>query len=164
MKLIVGLGNPGEKYEKTRHNAGFLAVDKMADNFQFPSFEFRRTFNAEISQDIIGSEKVILVKPQTFMNNSGEAVKAILDYYKIGPESVIVIHDDLDIAIGEDFTRARIGIGIKYVGLAVLFKEEDHKKIPVEKFVLQRFSDEEMLTLEKILDEIANNIADLFEE
>ena len=80
MKLIIGLGNPGEKYEKTRHNAGFLAVDKIADNFQFPSFEFHRTFNAEISQDMIGNEKVILAKPQTFMNNSGKAVKSIIDY------------------------------------------------------------------------------------
>ncbi len=188
MKLIIGLGNPGEKYEKTRHNAGFLAVDKIADNFQFPFFEFHRTFNAEISRDMIGSEKIILVKPQTFMNNSGEAVKAILDYYKMGPESIIVIHDDLDIAIGEykvsknrgsaghrgvqsiidyfgtkDFTRARIGIGINYRGLAVLFEEEDRKKIPIEKFVLQRFSDEEMLELEKVFDKIASNIGDLFE-
>jgi len=189
MKLIIGLGNPGEKYEKTRHNAGFLAVDKIADNFQFPSFEFHGKFNAEISQDLIGSEKVILAKPQTFMNNSGEAIRAILDYYKMGPESVIVIHDDLDIAIGKyrisknrgsaghrgiqsiidylgtkDFTRVRIGIGIKYNGLAVLFEKENHKKISIEKFVLQKFSDEEMMELEKVIDEIASNIGDLFEE
>lgn len=189
MKLIIGLGNPGEKYKKSRHNAGFLAINKIADNLQFPSFEFHRTFNAEISQDMIDSEKVILAKPQTFMNNSGETMEAILSYYKMGPESVIVIHDDLDIAIGEykisknrgsaghrgvqsiidyldtkDFTRVRIGIGVKYNGLAVLFKEEDHKKIPIEKFVLQRFNDEEMMELEKVIDEITSNIADLFEE
>ena len=189
MKLIIGLGNPGEKYEKTRHNTGFLAVDKIADNFQFPSFEFHRTFNAEISKDMINGEKVILVKPQTFMNNSGETVKAILDYYGIELESIVVIHDDLDIVIGEykisknrgsaghrgvqsimsylgteDFTRVRIGIGINYKGLAVLFEEEDRKKIPIEKFVLQRFSDEGMIEIEKVFGNIADNIADLFEE
>ena len=189
MKLIIGLGNPGEQYEKTRHNAGFLAIDKIADNFQFPSFEFHRTFNAEISQDMIDSEKVILAKPQTFMNNSGVTVKAMLDYYETGPEDVIVIHDDLDITIGkykisknrgsaghrgvqsimsylgtEDFTRIRIGVGIDYKGLAVLFEEEDRKKIPIEKFVLQRFSAEGMIEIEKVIEEVASNIGDLFEE
>ena len=189
MKLIIGLGNPGEKYKKTRHNAGFLAVDKIADNFQFPSFEFHRTFDAEISKDMINNEKVIIVKPQTFMNNSGETVKTMLDYYEIGLENIIVIHDDLDIATGEykisknrgsaghrgvqsimsylgteDFKRIRIGIGVKYNGFAVLFKEEDRKKIPIEKFVLQRFSDEEMIEIEKVFDEIMGNIEDLFEK
>ena len=189
MKLIIGLGNPGEKYEKTRHNTGFLAIDKIADNFQFPSSEFHRTFNAEISEDMINSEKVILVKPQTFMNNSGVTVKAMLDYYGIGIENIIVIHDDLDITIGEykisknrgsaghrgvqsimsylgteDFTRVRIGIGINYKGLAVLFEEDDRKKIPIEKFVLQRFSDEGMIELKKVLENIADNIMDLLEE
>ena len=189
MKLIIGLGNPGEQYEKTRHNTGFLAVDKIAEDFQFPSFEFHRTFNAEISKDMINGEKVILVKPQTFMNNSGETVKAILDYHGIELESIVVIHDDLDIVIGEykisknrgsaghrgvqsimsylgteDFTRVRIGIGINYKGLAVLFEEEDRKKIPIEKFVLQRFSDEGMIEIEKVIENIADNIADLFEE
>lgn len=189
MKLIIGLGNPGEKYEKTRHNTGFLAINKIADNFQFPSFEFHRTFNAEISRDMIDGEKIILIKPQTFMNDSGTALRTILDYYKIGLEDIIVIHDDLDIVIGEykvsknrgsaghrgvqsvmnylgteDFTRVRIGIGINYKGLAVLFEEEDRKKIPIEKFVLQRFSDEGMVEIEKVLDEIIDNIADLFEK
>ncbi|MEA1937203.1 MAG: aminoacyl-tRNA hydrolase [Patescibacteria group bacterium] len=188
MKLIIGLGNPGEKYEKTRHSAGFLAVDKIASNLQFPSFEFHRTFNAEISKDMINDEKVIMVKPQTFMNNSGVAVKAMMDYYEIRLENIIVIHDDLDITIGEykaiknrgsaghkgvqsimgylgteDFKRIRIGVGAKYSGLAVLFEEKDHRKIPVEKFVLQKFSDEEMVELEKVIDEIVNNIGDLLE-
>ena len=189
MKLIIGLGNPGGKYEKTRHNAGFLAVNKIADDFQFSSFEFHRTFNAEISKDVIDNEKVILVKPQTFMNESGMAVKAVMEYYKIDPKDIILIHDDLDIITGEykvsknrgsaghrgvqsiidclgteDFTRVRIGIGIKYAGLAVLFKEEDHKKIPTEKFVLQKFGAEEMTEIEKIIENIAGNITNLFEE
>ncbi len=189
MKLFIGLGNPDEKYKKTRHNTGFLAIDKIADNFQFPSFEFHRTFNAEISEDMINSEKIILVKPQTFMNNSGVTVKAMLDYYGIGLENIIVIHDDLDIIIGEykiskncgsaghrgvqsimsylgteDFTRARIGIGINYRGLAVLFREENRKKIPKEKFVLQRFNNEEIMELEKVFEDIADNIMDLLEE
>jgi len=168
MKLIIGLGNPGKEYEKTRHNAGFLAVDKIANNFQFPISNFNSKFNAEISQGIISNEKVILAKPQTFMNNSGQAVKAILDYYKINPEDIIVIHDDLDITLGEfkisknknfgghkgvqsiidclrtkDFTRIRIGID-----------GERNKKVPAEKFVLEKFSGEEMVEIEKVIKEI----------
>jgi len=140
MKLIIGLGNPGKEYEKTRHNAGFLAVDKIIENFQFSIFNFQLKFNAEISQGIINNEKVISVKPQTFMNGSGQAVKAIADYYKIKPEDIIVIHDDLDIPLGKykiskgkssaghkgvqsiidllgtkNFTRIRIGIGAKQI-------------------------------------------------
>ena len=168
MKLIIGLGNQGEEYQKTRHNTGFLAVNKIADNFQFPISNFNSKFNAEISQGMINNEKVILVKPQTFMNNSGQAVKAILDYYKINPEDIIVIHDDLDIPLGEfkisknknsgghkgvqsiidclgtkDFTRIRIGIDA-----------ERNKKIPTEKFVLEKFNEEEMREIERVIEEV----------
>ena len=171
MKLIIGLGNPGEKYEKTRHNAGFLAVNKIADNFQFPVSSFNSKFNAEISEGIINNEKTILVKPMTFMNNSGQTVKAVLDYYKINPEDIIVIHDDLDIPIGEykisknknsgghkgvrsiidylgtkDFTRIRIGIGVQDLSC----------KIPTEKFVLEKFSGKEMGIVEKVIEKIVN--------
>ena len=167
MKLIIGLGNPGEEYKKTRHNAGFLAVNKIADNFQFPVSSFQSKFNAEISQGIIDDEKIILAKPQTFMNNSGQTVKAIVDYYKIKPENIIVIQDDLDILLGEykisknknsgghkgvqsiidylgtkDFIRIRIGI------------MTENKKTPTEKFVLEGFSEEEMKVVEGVIEEV----------
>jgi len=172
MKLIIGLGNPGEEYKKTRHNAGFLAVNKIADNFQFSIFNFQSIFNAQISKGIIDSEKVILIKPQTFMNESGKAVRAVLDYYKINLENIIVIHDDLDITLGEykisknknsgghkgvqsvidhlgtkDFMRIRIGIEI------------ENRKIPTEKFVLNNFTKDEMKIIEKVINEICEEIA-----
>jgi len=100
MKLIIGLGNPGEKYKKTRHNAGFMATDAIASNFQFSIFNFQTKFNSETAEKIISNEKIILAKPQTFMNESGKAVKATADYYKIPPENITVIHDDLDIPLG----------------------------------------------------------------
>jgi len=171
MKLIIGLGNPGEKYKKTRHNAGFLTINKIADNFSFPASNFQSKFNAEISEGIIDNEKTILVKPLTFMNNSGQAVKAIVDYYKIDLENIIVIHDDLDIPLGEyklsknknsgghkgvqsiidylgtkDFTRIRIGIAV------------ENKKTPTEKFVLERFSKDEMEIVEGVIEEIVKKI------
>jgi len=167
MKLIVGLGNPGKEYQKTRHNAGFLAMDKIVSQYSdIPTFNFQSKFKAEISQGIINNEKVILVKPMTFMNNSGQAVQAVLDYYKINPKNIIIIHDDLDIPLGEfkisknknsgghkgvqsiidyletkDFARIRIGIGT-----------ERNKKIPTEKFVLEKFSGEEMGKIERVIE------------
>ena len=172
MRLIVGLGNPGEEYKKTRHNAGFLAVNEIANNFHFPTSNSK--FNAEISQATLNNEKIFLVKPQTFMNNSGEAIRAIADYYKINTEDIIIIHDDLDIPLGEykisknknsgghkgvqsiidylrtkDFTRIRIGI------------MTENKKIPTEKFVLERFSEKEVGIVEGIIKEIKNEIVTL---
>lgn len=167
MKLIIGLGNPGNKYKKTRHNIGFMVIDEITTNFQFPIFNFKSIFNAEISKKILKNQKIILVKPQTFMNNSGRAVKAIIDYYKITTEDIIVIHDDIDLDLGEikmqqdrssaghngvqsiidsigtkDFTRIRIGI--KPINKEI--------SIDTEKFVLQKFTKEEEIvqkTIEK---------------
>ena len=176
MKLIVGLGNPGEKFEKTRHNVGFLTVDKIANSIQYSVFSIQQKFNAEISNGIIDNEKIILAKPQTFMNNSGQAVKAIVDYYKIDPENIIVIHDDLDIPLGKykfsknknsgghkgvqsiidhlgtkDFSRIRIGIMI------------ENKKTATEKFVLEKFSKEEMGVVNEMIEEIKNEIVRLLD-
>ncbi len=172
MKLIIGLGNPGEEYKKTRHNAGFLTVDALALKLQATSYKLQANFNAEVSEGIIDNKKIILAKPQTFMNNSGQAVRAILDYYKIKPEDIVVIHDDLDILLGEykisknknsgghkgvqsiidylgtkDFTRIRIGI------------MTENKKTPTEKFVLERFSKDEMKIIKGVIEEIINNIS-----
>jgi len=106
LKIIVGLGNPGKKYENTRHNVGFLALDRIIQNSEFRIqsliFKFDKKFNAEIVRLKIGSEDIVLVKPQTFMNNSGEAVKKVVSFYKINPEKdLIVIYDDVDIPLGK---------------------------------------------------------------
>ena len=172
MKLIIGLGNPGEEYKKTRHNAGFLAVDKIVLSIKYQVLSTQLKFNTEISNGTIDDEKIILAKPQTFMNNSGQAVKTILDYYKIKLEDIIVIHDDLDILLGKykisknsssaghkgvqsiidylgtkDFMRIRIGI------------MTENKKTPTEKFVLERFSEEEMEIVEGVIEKIVKNIS-----
>lgn len=99
MKCIVGLGNPGEKYSGNRHNVGFMVVDELAkiiSNSQILKFSNNKKFNAEVVQ----TKEFILVKPQTFMNDSGEAISKIVSFYKIKPEDVYVVHDDLDIKLG----------------------------------------------------------------
>lgn len=107
MFLIVGLGNPGAEYANTRHNVGFVAVDNLADKYGFDSF--RSKFDGLVAEGKIGGEKVILLKPQTYMNLSGNSVVKAAMFYKILPENVIVIHDDLDLALGQ--IRAKIGGG-----------------------------------------------------
>lgn len=103
MKLVVGLGNPGKKYEKTWHNIGFMAVDKTAHFLSAPKFKGSLKFLAETSSvnDGQNSDKLILAKPLTFMNLSGKSVSAMANFYKIKPEDIIVIHDDIDLPLGK---------------------------------------------------------------
>lgn len=171
MKLLVGLGNPGKKYENTRHNTGFITVNKIASALQTTPYNPRPVFNAEISEGVIGGEKIILAKPQTFMNESGKSVKAVAEYYKIRPDDVIVIHDDMDILLGEykivknrgsaghkgvqsiidalgtkDFMRIRIGIGA------------ENKKIPAEAFVLENFNKEEKKIVDEVIEKVCGEV------
>ncbi|MFA5644136.1 MAG: aminoacyl-tRNA hydrolase [Patescibacteria group bacterium] len=165
MKIIVGLGNPGEKYQKTRHNVGFMFLDFLAGDST--GWKFNKKFNAFIFEK--GSD--ILVKPQTFMNNSGMSVRAILDYYKLIPKKfglfsnknsdlsgvLTVVHDDLDINFG--FCKMSVGAGSAgHNGVESIFgnlKTKNFKRIRFgvnneyknnvsgEKFVLQSFSKDE---------------------
>lgn len=106
MKLIVGLGNPGKQYERTRHNVGFVIVDELKNNEQGT---INKKLQAETLKTEVGGKRVILAKPTTFMNNSGVAVQSLLTFYKLKPNSLIVIHDDKDIPLGE--TRVQINRG-----------------------------------------------------
>jgi len=171
MKLIIGLGNPDEKYSGTRHNIGFDILDKIQKNWDFPEFSLENKFKAEISK----KENVILVKPQTFMNLSGEATQEILNFYKLTSEDIIVIHDDLDIMIGEykiatdsrsaghngvqnimdkigtqKITRLRIGVGEEKDGVLACHMDahpprvdDASSRVEAGDFVLQRFSESE---------------------
>jgi PTH1 family peptidyl-tRNA hydrolase len=137
MKIIVGLGNPGDAYKGTRHNVGFETMDKLSYDFGITMKKSRR-FRAEIGEGRLGHTAVMLVKPTTYMNLSGEAVKAVLNYYKLPPSEVIVVYDDVSLPVGdirvrerggangqkgmlniiaqlstEEFSRIRIGIGSK---------------------------------------------------
>ena len=108
MKIIVGLGNPGEKYENTRHNLGFLALDALLEKYERVEKTFwseDRKFKAQIKK----VNSMILVKPTTFMNNSGESVSKVLNYFKIKPEDMVLIQDDLDLPFGK--IRVRFGGG-----------------------------------------------------
>ncbi len=133
MKLFVGLGNPGEKYARNRHNIGFMAVDRIAADHGFGAWKSR--FQGQVCEGMLGAEKVILLKPGTFMNLSGQSVRAAMAFYKIAPADVVVFHDELDLApaklrvksggghaghnglrsihghIGEAYGRVRMGIG-----------------------------------------------------
>ena len=134
--LIVGLGNPGKKYETTRHNAGFMCIDKLSEEERIDVKKLK--FHALIGDGYIDSHKVILMKPQTMMNNSGQAIKECADFYKIPVENIIVIYDDISLEPGklrirrkgsagghngiksiishlssENFPRVKIGVGAK---------------------------------------------------
>jgi len=157
MKLIVGLGNYGKKYENTRHNYGFFVIDEFAKRNDFPEFKSSLLSLLSLKGD------VIIAKPQTYMNNSGKAVKAIADYYKIDPEDIIVVHDDADIEIGkikEGENRGSAGHnGIK--SIIELLGTKNFKRLrmgidnsfdlPLEDVVLKKFNkEEEILILEAI--------------
>ena len=98
MYIIVGLGNPGKKYEQTRHNLGFITIDQLAEKHGIRVSRLKH--KALIGEGMIGNEKVVLVKPQTYMNLSGESVRDIMHFYKQEPEKLIVIYDDFDIPAG----------------------------------------------------------------
>jgi PTH1 family peptidyl-tRNA hydrolase len=175
MKLIIGLGNPGNKYANNRHNTGFIILDELKSVWNFPDFEFSKKFNAEISEGNHEGEKIILAKPQTFMNNSGEAVQKIMSFYKLTPENILVVHDDLDIDFGEfkisndsgpaghngvqdiiekigtqNFKRFRVGIEGT--------EKRKTRIIPGDEFVLQDFSSEELETIKKLSKELLQKI------
>ena len=107
MFLIVGLGNPGAEYDKTRHNVGFMAADVIAAKYGFGTA--RAKFDGLISEGGIAGEKVYLLKPQTYMNLSGNAVVKAANFYKILPQNIIVIHDDMDLPVGK--VKAKTGGG-----------------------------------------------------
>lgn len=173
--IIIGLGNPGDKYKKTRHNIGFRAVDEFIKENNFPEFKLSQKFNSMISEGIFKDKKVILAKPQTFMNKSGEAVRLLIDFYKT--EDFVIIHDDIDLLIGKikiiknrgtaghkgvesvvreigskDMIRLRVGIGLQ------------EQKTDTEKLVLQRFSKAEEVIMKKVLKTASESIESLITE
>ncbi len=108
MRLVIGLGNPGAQYEHTRHNIGFRVVDMLAANY---GWKWERRNRAMLASGTIGPEKVVLVKPLTYMNHSGEAVRELVHWYKLQPEDLLVIYDDLDLPAGKVRLRAKGSAG-----------------------------------------------------
>lgn len=135
MKLIVGLGNPGKEYEGTRHNAGFAAMDAIA-RMEGASIA-QNKFKALIDKTVISGQSVLLMKPQTYMNNSGEAVRAAMDFYRLTPADLLVIYDDLDLPIGKLRLRQKGSAGghngIKSVIAHINTQEFDRIRIGIDK-------------------------------
>lgn len=175
MKLIIGLGNPTKQYENTRHNAGFIILEEIQKDLSFPEFQVNKKFEAEMSEAIIENERVILAKPQTFMNLSGKSVSAIMTFYKIPVENLTVIHDDLDIDLGT-FKISSDSSAAGHNGVASIFEilgtqkikrirvgiegaeRKNERQMAGSDFVLQKFSDEELETMKKLSKEVAKNL------
>lgn len=181
MILIIGLGNPGPEYEGTRHNVGFAVLDELLRHKDLASiagpkcdFVLSKKFKSELCEINVKGEKILLCKPQTFMNLSGESVGKIVKFYKIEPENIWVISDDVDMPLsririrsggssgghkglesiiqklGEYFVRVRIGIN-RIDGDPRLTREQAYDKPWTTQFVLSRFSDRERPVLDKAI-------------
>ena len=162
MKLIIGLGNPGKEYENTRHNTGFMVLDRLSEKLNIEMTQNK--FKGLYGKSKYKGEDVILLKPQTYMNLSGESVRQVMDFFKINQEDILVIYDDLDLPVGkirlrqsgsagghngiksiiehiggQDFKRIRVGI-------------DRHPYIPVVDYVLGKFTSEQEAQLQPAMD------------
>lgn len=167
MKLICGLGNPGDKYDRTRHNIGFRILDELA---QQEGVDFSEKWNGQVAEITLNGEKTLLLKPNTFMNLSGQAVVKFANFYKIEPSDIVIVYDDVDLPLGQirfrekggpgthngmksiiqelggqDFPRLRIGIESRGVTAP--------EQMGLADFVLARFTKEEEESLDAIIDE-----------
>jgi peptidyl-tRNA hydrolase, PTH1 family len=165
MKLFVGLGNPGAQYALNRHNVGFMTVDAIAASHDFPTW--RKRFSGVASESKLGGEQVLLLKPQTFMNESGRAVGEAVRFYKLDLDDVIVFHDELDLAPGKARVKAGGGvaghnglksltahIGNDYVRVRIGIGHPGHRDM-VTNYVLQNFAKADHAWLEPLLGAIA---------
>ncbi len=175
MKLIVGLGNPTDKYEGTRHNVGFEVIDKIADEYRIGLDTIKH--KGVYGKGKIDGQTVILLKPMTFMNLSGESVSAVAAYYKIEPEDIIVVYDDINLDVGrlrirgkgsagghngikniiahlhtDEFPRVRVGVGMK------------PPKMDLADYVLSRFKDDERAQIETGYDNAVKAVALLVQD
>lgn len=171
MKIFVGLGNPGKQYEKTRHNIGFEVIDALSNKWHIPLDQPKHKGIYGIGT--VGGEKVLLLKPLTYMNLSGESISAVLNFFKAGQEDIVVLYDDLDLPVGrvrlrqrgsagghngikstiahlgsQEFNRIRIGIG-RPVG-----------RMSVTDYVLGRFTNEEWDEMSKVIERCAEACED----
>jgi PTH1 family peptidyl-tRNA hydrolase len=175
-KLIVGLGNPDKEYQNTRHNLGFLALDHFKNTIDASNFSLKSAFQAEISEGKVGETKVLLAKPSTFMNLSGQAVRKIADYYHLSFDDIIIIYDDIDLLLGQSRIRTgdqttthngvrsviehlndnqfiRVRIGIDHIG----------RKLSTERFVLGKFNVLERKNIDQMLELVVKELIVMLE-
>jgi peptidyl-tRNA hydrolase, PTH1 family len=165
MRLIAGLGNPGPRYQATRHNLGFRVIDELARQCGVPASAFKDRFHGEVASARLGGEELLLLRPQTFMNESGRSVQAACTFYKIKPSELIVAHDELDVpfpevrlkqgggdggnrgvrsvtaCLGADYVRIRLGIG----------RPPPDFRGDVADFVLQAFPSAELAAVDQMV-------------
>ncbi len=172
MFLIVGLGNPGREYENTRHNIGFAAIDVIAEKY---NIDINRTkFKGEYGEGFINGNKVILLKPYTFMNLSGESVREAIDFYKLTEEQVLIIYDDISLELGRLRIREKGSAGghngiksiINHMGTDVFTRIKIGVGAPkgdLVNHVLGKFSKEEVNILKQTLDAVTEATADIID-
>lgn len=172
MKLIVGLGNPGREYEKTRHNIGFMTIDNYADKLGVTINKSK--FNGLYSEILINGEKVIFLKPQSYINLSGEVIRKFVDFYKININDILIIHDDLDLNIGTYKIKQKGSSGghngLKNIELHLGTQEykrikigiSNDKNIDTKDYVLGKLSKEENDKLELVEKEVLVILDDYF--
>ena len=172
MKLVVGLGNYPKEYEFTRHNIGFMFVDNFAQNANI-TFKTESKLQGEISTCVLNNEKVLLLKPLTFMNLSGESVKKVVNFYKIKVENILIIYDDLSINLGKFRIKANGTDGghngmksiIQHLGTNQIQRVKigigpQPQFMKSENFVLQKFSNDQMQIVNKVVDKSTELIND----
>jgi PTH1 family peptidyl-tRNA hydrolase len=174
MKLIIGLGNPGKKYEPTWHNVGFIVIDEIQakDPDEFLKFKKSKKYKAEVCEGTAPEEKIILAKPQTFMNKSGDSIKSLVNFYKIKSQDLWIIHDDVDLPIGkirisqnssaaghkgiqsiideigtQEFVRFRLGI-----------QPIKPMRVSTEKYVLQKINKESKVIIDEMIQKVITAI------
>ncbi len=191
MKLIVGLGNPGDQYHGTRHNLGFTVIDALAHKLELTDQHWDNSdrFQSMVAKLKHGEHDIVLAKPQTYMNNSGMGVQSLLQFYKVSPEDLVVIYDDIDVKLGQikirqgggaaghhgvesimekigtdNFVRVRLGIAPEQrSGLAKL-AEHDMNSFSVDKFVIAAFDAHEKSKVKSMIKHAVNAVDILVEE
>jgi PTH1 family peptidyl-tRNA hydrolase len=165
MILIIGLGNPGRKYQKTRHNVGFWVIEEFKKENDFPQFKFSKKSKSKLSIGFLGRKKIILAKPQTLMNNSGKAAKELISVFKSRIPNLWVVHDDIDLPLGKiRISRGKGAAGHKgiqsiidqlgtknFVRFRVGILPKWGKPKKIEKFVLKNFTKKEEEIAKKVI-------------
>ncbi|MBI2677042.1 MAG: aminoacyl-tRNA hydrolase [Candidatus Yanofskybacteria bacterium] len=183
MYLIIGLGNPDKEYGETRHNIGFMFLDMLAKNIKASDFALEKKLLAETATGKFNNQKVVLAKPQTYVNKSGEAVKKLKLFYKVPTENIVIVHDDLDVPFGstkltpgsgsgghkgvqsiisqlktENIKRLKIGLANSKLKLARNQKSDQKRKEMIGGFVLSKFTPGEKEQIKKIIKEGAEKL------
>lgn len=174
MKIIAGLGNPGKEYENTKHNVGFLTIDILAEKYDIKVNKIK--FKGLIGEGMIGTEKVILVKPQTYMNLSGQCIREIVAFYKLDMEDLVVIYDDIDLPMGNLRIRKKGSAGTHNGMRSIIYDLQDdgfprvrvgiggERKGDLAKYVISGFSGDDRKLIEEAIVKAADAVTCLVED